>query len=58
VLVPFRNGATGKVRVRVADAEVDLLATTDDGEPLGSGEEVLIVEVRADGAAFVTRTPK
>jgi membrane protein implicated in regulation of membrane protease activity len=58
VVVPFASGATGKIRVRVADSDVDVLATTDDGEPLASGEEVLIVELRDDGAAFVTRAPK
>jgi membrane protein implicated in regulation of membrane protease activity len=58
VVVPFGAGATGKVRLRVADSDVDLLATTDDGEPLARDEEVLIVEVRDDGAALVTRAPK
>ena len=58
VVVPFAKGATGKVRLRVADSELDLLATTDDGEPLGRDEEVLIVEVKDDGSALVTRNPK
>ncbi|HXX66999.1 MAG TPA: hypothetical protein VEK07_07455 [Polyangiaceae bacterium] len=58
VLVPFQSGATGKVRVHVAESNVDLLATTDDGEPLGSGVEVLVLELRDDGAAVVTRAPK
>jgi membrane protein implicated in regulation of membrane protease activity len=58
VVVPFGSGATGKVRVRVAGSEVDLLATTEDGEPLGREEEVLILELKDDGAAVVTRTPK
>jgi membrane protein implicated in regulation of membrane protease activity len=58
VVVPFGTGATGKIRVRVADSDVDVLATTDEGEPLANGEEVLIVELREDGAAFVTRAPK
>jgi membrane protein implicated in regulation of membrane protease activity len=60
VVVPFGGGATGKVRVRVAGSDVDLLATTDDGAalPLEAGEEVLILEVREGGPALVTRTPK
>jgi membrane protein implicated in regulation of membrane protease activity len=58
VLVPFGSGATGKVRVRVAGSDVDLLATTDEAEPLRSGEEVLVVEVRDDGTALVTRAPR
>jgi membrane protein implicated in regulation of membrane protease activity len=58
VVVPFGGGATGKIRLRVADSDVDVLATTDEAEPLASGDEVLIVELRDDGAAFVTRAPK
>jgi membrane protein implicated in regulation of membrane protease activity len=57
VIVPFGGGATGKVRVRVAGADVDVLATTEDGEPLGRNDEVLIVEVREGGSAVVTRNP-
>jgi membrane protein implicated in regulation of membrane protease activity len=57
VVVPFGTGATGKVRLRVAGSEVDLLATTDDSEPLGPEEEVLILELK-DGEAVVTRNPK
>jgi membrane protein implicated in regulation of membrane protease activity len=57
VIVPFGGGATGKVRVRVAGADVDVLATTDDGEPLARNDEVLIVEVREGGSALVTRNP-
>jgi membrane protein implicated in regulation of membrane protease activity len=57
VIVPFAGGATGKVRVRVAGADVDVLATTDDGEALDRHDEVLIVEVREGGSALVTRNP-
>jgi hypothetical protein len=57
VVVPFGGSATGKVRVRVAGADVDVLATTDDREPLAREDEVLIVEVRAGGSALVTRNP-
>jgi membrane protein implicated in regulation of membrane protease activity len=57
VVVPFGGAATGKVRVRVAGADVDLLATTDDRAPLAREDEVLIVEVRAGGSALVTRSP-
>jgi len=58
VLVPFQSGSTGKVRIRVAESDVDLLATTDDGESLPSGVEVLVLELKGDGAALVTRAPK
>jgi membrane protein implicated in regulation of membrane protease activity len=57
VVVPFGGATTGKVRVRVAGADVDVLATTDDSEPLAREDEVLIVEVRAGGSALVTRNP-
>ena len=57
MLIPFGGAATGKVRVRVAGADVDLLATTEDGQPLGRHDEVLIVEIREGGSALVTRNP-
>jgi membrane protein implicated in regulation of membrane protease activity len=57
VVVPFAGKATGKVRVRVAGSDVDLLATTDDGDPLDRRDEVLILEVREGGTAVVTRNP-
>jgi membrane protein implicated in regulation of membrane protease activity len=57
VVIPMAAGATGKVRVRVAGAEVDLLATADGAESLGRHDEVLIVEVGPEGTAVVTRNP-
>jgi membrane protein implicated in regulation of membrane protease activity len=57
VVVPFAGSATGKVRVRVAGSDVDLLATTADGEPLEKRDEVLIIEMRDEGTAIVTRNP-
>ena len=57
VMVPMEAGATGKVRTRVAGGDVDLLADGDGADPLERGEEVLIVEVRSDGTALVTRSP-
>jgi hypothetical protein len=57
VLVPFDRATTGKIRIRAAGSHIDLLATTDDPEPLRGGEEVLILELREDGAAVVTRAP-
>jgi membrane protein implicated in regulation of membrane protease activity len=58
VIVPFQSGSTGKVRVHVAESDVDLLAMTDEGDPLGNGEEVIVVELRDDGAVVVTRAPR
>ncbi len=57
VIVPFAAGATGKVRVRVAGADVDVLAVADPAEALGRDDEVLIVELREGGTAVVTRSP-
>jgi membrane protein implicated in regulation of membrane protease activity len=57
VLVPFASGATGKVRVRVAGADVDLLSTAEGGEEFDRHDEVLIVELRPGGTALVTRNP-
>lgn len=57
VIVPFAAGATGKIRVRVAGSDVDVLATADDGEALQQHDEVLIVELREGGTALVTRNP-
>jgi membrane protein implicated in regulation of membrane protease activity len=57
VIVPFGGGTTGKIRVRVAGGDVDVLATADDGEALAQHDEVLIVELREGGTALVTRSP-
>lgn len=57
VVVPFSGKATGKVRIRVGGGDVDLLATTDDGEPLKRHDGILIVEVRDGMTAVVTRNP-
>ena len=57
VLVPFGGTATGKVRVRVAGADVDLLATPRTATRSRRDDEVLIVEVRDGGSALVTRIP-
>jgi membrane protein implicated in regulation of membrane protease activity len=56
VIVPFAAGATGKIRVRVAGADVDVLATAE-GETLDQRDEVLVVELREGGTALVTRNP-
>jgi membrane protein implicated in regulation of membrane protease activity len=56
VVVPFARGQTGKVRVRVKGADVDILAVTEDDPGLGARDEVLVVEMR-EGSALVTRSP-
>lgn len=55
VVVPCGPGLTGQVRVELAGASVDLLATTD-GEALAKGEEVLVEDFQ-EGVARVSRRP-
>jgi hypothetical protein len=55
VLVPLRRGAGGKVRVRMKDRAVDLMATTDDEGDFAEGNEVVVYEVVAGGGVVVTR---
>jgi membrane protein implicated in regulation of membrane protease activity len=57
VIVPFAADATGKVRVRIAGGDLDVLAVADGDEALDRNDEVLILEVRPGGAALVTRNP-
>jgi len=46
VLLPVRPGeGSGKVRVRVAGSDVDLLATTDDPRGFAARDEALIIQV-------------
>ena len=57
VVVPFAAKATGKVRVRIAGGDLDLLATADGDEGAERNDEVFIVELRPGGTALVTRSP-
>ena len=56
VVVPFAKGSTGKIRVTVQGADVDVLAITDDDTPFENHDDVLVVDLR-DGNAVVTRNP-
>ncbi len=56
LLLPVARGQRGKVRLGLpGGGDVDLLAESED-EALGSGAEVLIVEVRGN-VAVVARAP-
>ena len=56
VLIPFAKGVTGRIRLRVKDADVDLLATTDEDGELSAKEEILVIDVK-EGCAQVARNP-
>ncbi len=58
VLVPVRAGTPGKVRVRLKDRAVDLLAETEDDEALAAGQHVMVLSMRDDGHVVVTRGDK
>ncbi len=45
VLLPVEPGGTGKVRLQLRGQTVDVLATTDEEEPLGPEDEVIIIEM-------------
>jgi membrane protein implicated in regulation of membrane protease activity len=56
VLVPITRGTTGMIRLTVKNQLIDVMATCDEGE-LSPKDEVLIVDVDAEGQALVTRNP-
>ena len=49
VVVPFKRGGVGKVRVEVKGQLVDLLATTDE-EIISAKDEVIVVEMEGTRA--------
>lgn len=55
VLLPVGSGAPGKVRVRLKGRAVDLLAVTEDEEPLAAGQHAMVLSMRDDGHVVVTR---
>lgn len=58
VMVPVASGTPGKVRVRLKDRSVDLLAVTDDETELAAGQHVMVLSMRDDGRVLVTRGDK
>lgn len=54
VLLPVGGEGPGKVRLELQGTTVDVLAVTDDDEPLAVGDTALVVEMR-DTTAAVTR---
>lgn len=53
VLIPAPAGGTGKVRLVARGQTVDLLARSNEGQPLLEGAEVVILDLK-DGVADVT----
>jgi membrane protein implicated in regulation of membrane protease activity len=58
VLLPIASAAAGKVRVRLKGRSVDLLAVSEDDQPLAAGAHVMVLAVRDDGHLLVTRGDK
>lgn len=56
VLLPIGKDAPGKIRIRMKDRAVDLVASSDDDEVLGAGAEVVVFAVKPDGGVQVTRS--
>jgi hypothetical protein len=53
VLVPIRPGGRGTIAIRRQSGNLELVATTQDAEPIPAGAEVLVASVQ-DGVADVT----
>lgn len=58
VLVPIAAGRTGKVRVHLKDRSFDLLAETEEADPVAAGEEVLVIAAPREGHVMVARAGK
>ncbi|MCA9663174.1 MAG: DUF1449 family protein [Myxococcales bacterium] len=56
VIVAVASGGLGKVRVESRAGAVDLLAKTDEAEPLAVGDDALIIHMH-DTTAVVVRPP-
>lgn len=55
VRVSIRPGGTGKIRTTVRGEEIDLLATSDEPEPLPAGTPVIIIDMLGSQAKVVRR---
>jgi membrane protein implicated in regulation of membrane protease activity len=56
LLLPVARGQRGKLRMRVGATQVDLLAETDDDDPLPTGAPVLVCAMRGS-VAVVAKSP-
>jgi len=56
LLLPASREGRGKLRMRIGATEVDLLAETEDDDPLSIGSSVLVSAVRGQ-VVVVTRNP-
>ncbi len=54
VLLPVQKNQTGKIRVQVKGQLIDLVAVTDDVDPIVAKDEVLVIEMR-EATAVVER---
>ncbi|MFT5358050.1 MAG: hypothetical protein ACI9KE_005287 [Polyangiales bacterium] len=53
VIVPVKAGGVGKVRVRIGGQNIELLAVTDEEEPLTAEDDVLVLELDGTRARVV-----
>lgn len=56
VVIAIPKGGVGKVRLSAKGRVVDLIAETEDAEPLASGATVMILGEGAEGRVQVTRS--
>ncbi len=55
VLVPIREGQTGKIRIRLEDSEMEAPALAEGGGSYAKGEEVIVVGIEGGSARIVRR---
>ena len=55
VLLRVARGTAGKVRAQLKGRSIDLLAETDDDDPLAAGQQAMVLSMRDDGRVVVTR---
>ncbi|MBI2895521.1 MAG: DUF1449 family protein [Deltaproteobacteria bacterium] len=53
VRLPIAADSPGKIRLTVKEQVIDLVATTDEKEPIAAGEEVLVIQINETRAQVV-----
>lgn len=55
VTIKVAQGSTGSVRLKLKNRTVDLMAETEDEEPLAAKDKVIVYRVTNDGKVMVTK---
>ncbi|HRF58983.1 MAG TPA: NfeD family protein [Fimbriimonadaceae bacterium] len=55
LLVPIKENQPGKIRTTIRGELIDMLAFSDGGNPIDSGEEVIILAIESDRARVAKR---